>query len=408
MTNLLERLSQWNQHMNGLPRKAWLVAVTLFLTWLLVILAPLCWPFLLAALFSMMLMPLVRFCGRHSKKIRLPRWLVTLAGMILLFGVLGVGLFFLSSRLFREAISLSRSVPNIVNWLGDTAVPYLRGVYQQYSDVLPASAMDMINKSISSMGDSAVSMAGSLSASLTSGAVNAATSIPGILLSIVLTIMGTFYMTADREKIGSFFRRILPADMQKRGLMLKSNLFRSLFGQVKSQITVSLIIMTFLTLSFVLYGVRYGFLFGILIGFLDVLPVIGAGLFLVPWCILSFILGNVQMGIFIGCMYIGTVLIRQIFEPRIVGANLGLYPLATMISMFAGFQLMGVLGLIVGPVLLNLLKVVLEADDVARGVKPEPEPIIKRVARWRKPRPEPGGESEAVAIENVNEKNPPP
>ncbi len=395
MTNLLERLSQWNQRMNGLPRKAWLVAATLLLTWLFVILVPLCWPFLLAALFSMMLTPLVRFCNRRLKGLRLPYWLVTLVGMILLFGILGVGLFFLSQRLVREAVSLARSVPNFVSWLGDTAVPYLRGVYQQYSDILPASAMDVLNKSISSLGDSAVSMAGTLSASLSRGAVNAATSIPGVLLSVVLTIMGTFYMTADREKIGAYFRRILPVDMQKHGLMLKSNLFRSLFGQVKSQLTVSLIIMTFLTLSFVLYGVRYGLLFGVLIGLMDSLPVIGAGLFLVPWCILEFVLGNVQMGIFMAFMYIGTVLIRQIFEPRIVGANLGLYPLATMVSMFAGFKLMGVLGLIVGPVLLNLLKVVLEADDVARGLKPEPEPVKKRVARWRRTRPEPDGVDEA-------------
>jgi hypothetical protein len=57
--------------------------------------------------------------------------------------------------------------------------------------------------------------------------------------------------------------------------------------------------------------------------------------------------------------------IRQIFEPRIVGKNLGLYPLATMIAMYAGYRMMGALGLLGGPVLLNIVKVVLEAD---RGV----------------------------------------
>jgi len=401
MTNLLERLSQWNRRMNGLPRKAWLVAVTLLLTWLFVILVPYCWPFLLAALFSMMLTPLVRLCARHHAQLHMPCWLVTLLGMILLFGILGVGLFFLSNRLVRELVSLVRSVPDFVNWLGETAVPYLRDLYQQYSDILPATVMDVLNKSLASLGDTAMSTAGSLSAALTSGAVNAAASIPGTLLSVVLTIMGTFYMTNDRERIASFLRRTLPANMQKHGIMLKNNLFRSLFGQVKSQLTVSLIIMIFLTLSFVLYGIRYGLLFGILIGLMDALPVIGAGLFLLPWCIVSLVLGQYSTGIFMGSMYIGTVLIRQIFEPRIVGANLGLYPLATMISMFAGFKLMGVLGLIVGPILLNLLKVVLEADDVARGVKPEPVLVEKKGFRQRKAPPEAERESDAAPKEET-------
>ena len=75
---------------------------------------------------------------------------------------------------------------------------------------------------------------------------------------------------------------------------------------------------------------------------------------------------------FLMAVYVGTVLIRQIFEPRIVGANLGLYPLATMIAMFAGLQLFGVLGLLGGPILLNLLKVVLEADGIAHGTPSSP------------------------------------
>ena len=53
---------------------------------------------------------------------------------------------------------------------------------------------------------------------------------------------------------------------------------------------------------------------------------------------------------------------RQIIEPRIVGKQLGLYPLVTMMSMFAGFQIMGTLGLIAGPLVANICKVTLDAD----------------------------------------------
>lgn len=372
MTALMERLTQWNEKLNGLPRKALLIAVTLLMTWLLILLAPLCWPFLLALLFSMALEPLVHFCAIHLKKLKLPRGLVTLLGMVLLFGVLGVALFALVSRLLHELIALAHAAPTFVQWLSNTVVPSVRSLYQQYSDILPPMVMSVVNSSLSALGDNAIKMAGTLSTTLTSGAVNAATSIPGILLSVVLTVMGTYYMTADRERIFSFFRRTFPKDMQRHSLLLKKNLLRSLFGQVKSQMLVSLIIISFLVLSFVIYGVKYGLLLGFLIGVADALPVVGAGLFLIPWSIVELVLGNYALGIFLALVYLGTIIIRQICEPRIVGANLGLYPLATMIAMFAGYQLFGFLGLLGGPILLNLLKVVLEADDTARGIKNTP------------------------------------
>ena len=387
MNALMDRLSQWNIRMKGLPRKGMLVAVTLLATWLFFVLAPLCWPFLVAMLASMMLEPLVRFCMKHLRRIRPSRSLITLLGMVLLYGVLGVGMFALIKRLIQELVSLAYATPGFVRWISNTVVPYLQGLYHQYSDVLPATAMTMVNNALSALGENLIKLAGTLSASLTGGAVRFTTAIPDIMLSIVLTIMGTYYMTADRERILAFFRRTFPMGMQRHSKMLKRNLFHALFGQVKSQLTVSLIIITFLTLAFVVYGIQYGLLVGVLIGVCDALPVIGAGLFLIPWSIFELILGHYATGIFLAAVYVGTIVIRQISEPRIVGANLGLYPLATMVAIFAGFRLFGFLGLLGGPILLNLLKVVLEADDIARGVKPEPvrPRVIGRGAGRRNP-----------------------
>ena len=113
-----------------------------------------------------------------------------------------------------------------------------------------------------------------------------AASLPTVLLSIVLTIMGTYYMTADKERISAFFSAHLPRALSGgTAASCKKNLVHSLFGQIKSQLLVSLIIMTFLMLAFVLFRVRYGLLLGFFIGLADALPVIGAGLFLIPWAV---------------------------------------------------------------------------------------------------------------------------
>ena len=103
-------------------------------------------------------------------------------------------------------------------------------------------------------------------------------------------------------------------------------------------------------------------LLGMLIGVADVLPVIGAGLFLNTWAIGALIIGDYYTALGLFIIYLVTVTVRQIIEPRIVGKQLGLYPLVTMMSMFAGFQIMGTLGLIAGPLVANICKVTLDAD----------------------------------------------
>ncbi len=366
MNQLLDKLNAWNKRMNGLPRIAWLVAATLFCTWLFFIVLPYCWPFVLAFLLSRLLIPPVRFCMGHMKRVKLPRGLITLIGMILLFGILGTGVFALINRMIRELVQLLQNTPAFVTWLSDTALPYIRELYQSYSNVLPESVMVYVDNAISSISDSAISFAGTLSASITGAAVNTAASVPTILLSIVLTIMGTYYMTADKNRIEAFYRRTFPEHMRRQGTVLKNNLIHSLFGQIKSQLLVSLIITVFLMLIFVVFRVRYGLLLGFIIGAADALPVIGAGLFLIPWCLFELVMGNFAKAAFFAIAYICVIIIRQIAEPRIVGHNLGLYPLATMIAMYAGFCYMGFLGLIAGPILLSLLRVVLQADAAAR------------------------------------------
>ena len=377
MNQLLEKLDIWNRKMNGLPRILWLIAVTLFCTWLFLIAAPYVWPFLLAFLFSRLLAPPVRLCMNHMKRIKLPRGLITLFGMVLLFGILGTAFCALASRIVRELVQLLQNTPVFVNWLSDTALPYLRDLYQGYSDVLPESAMSYINDAVSTFSSNAIDFAGSLSAAITGGAVKTATSLPIILLSIVLTVMGTYYMTADKERISAFFRRTFPEPIRRHSSVLKKNLVHSLFGQIKSQLLVSLIITVFLMIIFVLFKIRYGLFLGFFIGFADALPVVGAGLFLIPWCLFELVMGHYVMAAFFAIAYIFVIIIRQIAEPRIVGHNLGLYPLATMIAMYVGFRLMGFLGLIAGPILLSLIRVVLEADAAARKLREE-TPVVEK------------------------------
>ena len=371
LSTVINRLNAWNDRSNGLPRKCMLIVLTLFSFALLLWLLPFFLPTAAAFLLSCLLEPVVRRAvswlgGLRARWLHMRRGLVTVLCMLLLFGVAGWAAAALVNRLLQELIGFVKTLPQLIAAFTQQALPRARELYEDYRLLLPPYAPQMLENALSSLGDMLLRWAGSLSGALTSGAWSTATSIPNMLLTLVLTVMGTYYLTADRARITAFIRRTLPAGMRRRMGDIRAHLIRALLGQVRSQLAVSAIIIAFLVVCFALFGVRYGLLIGLLIGVADALPVVGAGLFLVPWSLLGFLTGDTLTGVLMACAYVGTVLIRQIVEPRIVGKNLGVYPLAAMAAMYAGYRLMGFLGLLAGPMLLALLKSVLDADEAAR------------------------------------------
>lgn len=365
--DFVQRVSQWDRRMNGLPRRLLLVLSTLLLSALGLMALPYVWPFAAAYLFSRLLEPFVRMAtkgfshGRLSS--RRSRCLATLLGMLLLFGLVGALATALVNWLFQEFSGFLKTLPQLFQWVNDQALPALLSLYDRYRALLPAYIPTLMENAFSTIGQNAVQWAGALSAWITSGAWSTATSIPHVLLSLVLTVMSTYYMTADRSRIAAFFHRTFPTALMQRSRIIRANLLHALLGQVRSQLMVSLVVMFFLMVTLGFSGVRYGVIIGMLIGIADALPVLGAGTFLIPWSLLSFVTGQSGLGITLACLYAGAVLIRQMLEPRLVGKHLGLYPLATMIAMYTGYRGFGLIGLLAGPVLLNVSRAVLDADE---------------------------------------------
>ena len=370
MDKALERLQNWDRRWNGLPRRAALLGGALLAAGVLVAVLPYVWPFAAALLCAMLLEPLLLRLERGVGRVHISRKLGAPIAILLLFGVAGAALTALLRRLVLQFVGLVRNVPQLVQWVDSVALPYLQRLYDDLNRLLPPGVSQGIAAALDALKQSLLRWAGSLSAAITGGAFSTALSLPNALLGVVLTVMGAYYFSADRELIRGFFRRTLPVSWRRRYGFVRKNLLTALFGQVKSQLAVSLIVTAALTLAFVIYGVPYGLAAGVLIGVADALPVIGAGLFLIPWSLLSFIGGSTGTGVFMACAYVGVIVIRQIAEPRIVGRQLGLHPLLTMMAMYAGCRLTGFPGLLLGPALLQVMKAVLEADAAVQAVNP--------------------------------------
>ncbi len=76
---------------------------------------------------------------------------------------------------------------------------------------------------------------------------------------------------------------------------------------------------------------------------------------MIPWSLICLIQGNIAMGVKLLIVYVIITVIRNIIEPKIVGAELGIHPLATLMAMLVGGQLFGIIGLFGFPILLSFI-----------------------------------------------------
>ena len=130
----------------------------------------------------------------------------------------------------------------------------------------------------------------------------------------------------------------------------------TLFVCIRSYALIMSITFVELSLGLTVIGVKNSILIAFLISVFDVLPVLGTGGIMIPWTVISALTGNYSLSLGLLIVYLFITVIRNIIEPKIVGSQIGLHPVVTLASMFAGVQLLGVVGLFGFPISLSLLR----------------------------------------------------
>ena len=131
---------------------------------------------------------------------------------------------------------------------------------------------------------------------------------------------------------------------------------RAAAGYVKAYAMLWLITFSVLFLGFIILGVEYATTLAIVIALLDMLPVIGTGTVLIPWGIVCIAGGGYRRGIGILVLFACVTVIREIAEAKVIGRCIGMHPLLTLAAMYAGYRLLGVAGILLLPLVLNIAK----------------------------------------------------
>lgn len=309
-------------------------------------------PFFLALVFAAIMRPLVRLM---VNKLRLPSGFSGVVVSLLFYLIIGTLLALLTLRIVSGIGNVFTMVPALYQ---DTIEPGLEDLFDEVQAFAARYDMDL-EETLESIGPQILSAAGNAVSSISGRVVgwvsSLVTKVPGFIVGLVITVVATFFMSADYDRITNVLMQLFPERAQAVLLDARRSLTKVVRQYGRSYALILSITFAELALGLLILRVKRFVLISLLIAILDIFPVLGTGTVLIPWAIIEFIQHDIGRGIGLLVVYAVITVVRQIIEPKIVGKHVGLHPLLTLICMFVGTSLFGVIGLFGLPILMAIL-----------------------------------------------------
>lgn len=328
---------------------------------------PIMTPFIIGfCIASIVQIPLNRIKLKNPKQRR---------GLALLFGVLFYAvvvslLILVGYGIVKEVQTFIAALPGLFK---DTVYPFLTQMAEKIEELL-APINPELTAQILEMGKSAVQSLGQFATDLSAGAVklvaSGAVSIPGIIVQIVITVVSSFFIAADYRLVLDFIKKLIPGSHRSYVIQVMRYAEQAVLVYIKSYSLLFLITFVELWIGLSILKIPYSLAIGLGIAVFDLMPVLGTGGILLPWAAVLLVVGNFPLSLGILLLYIIITAVRNTLEPKIVGEQIGLHPLATLIAMVLGLQLAGLLGMIIFPI---TLVAITNLRKTAKEVQPHTE-----------------------------------
>ena len=314
-------------------------------------------PFLIGFIISLLIEPIIKMISKGTKLTRRTSAIIVL---LCIFTILITLIVWGSVSLISESAELLQSLNIYIEKIYNQIQKYINSIEFDKLEI-PRQVISIIETSANNFLDFVTKWVNGFLTSILQGI----TSLPVIGIYIVITILSTYFICADRLFILDQFEHHFPKIwVRKFGIHLKK-LISTLGSYLKAEATLILISFIEVLIGLCIFkwiglNVEYPLLAALGIGFVDALPILGSGTVMIPWAIISAVNGDLQLGIAIFVLYVIILVVHQLLEPKIVSNNLGIHPIFTLIAMYTGFKISGIIGLFIGPIVLIILQNVFE------------------------------------------------
>ncbi len=317
---------------------------------------PLAWdmlsPFIIAIPLAAMLQPVIRFCFR---KLKLKKSISSLILVLLLLGlVIGVLIWLIGLVTNMVNPFLTQSEDIVTTTIG-TIRQAVNSLMQYTSDNFSPEVQAQISKALSDMVESLRVWGLSASGAVASYLVNLATGFPYFIIYTTFLAMALYFIARDYDDIRSYLPGGKRRNQASNTTQLTNSAIRSLIGYLRVQGTFSLMVLVVSLIVLNAFRFPYASAIAIIAGIMEMIPMVGSGLLYILMGIIYLLTGNIAAAVQVLALTAVLQLARRILEPKFMSNSIGITPLESLIGMFVGLRVGGIIGLIGGPVAMAVL-----------------------------------------------------
>lgn len=258
----------------------------------------------------------------------LPRALSILLIYILLIGMMVIAIAALAPIVAGDARALERELPGYTAW------------FEKIAASLPAAGDGGTSFSLAGIEQELRNNASTLARSATEIGVEAGRTAFYVFVTLVLA----FFLSVEPGVVLNGAARWVPAKHQERVWRVARNIHESIGAWARGQLAIALIFGALMGIGLKLIGVPYAPSLGVIAGILEVVPYVG-GFITVVLAVLSAATIGVPQVIAVIVLYVVLVNIEShVLAPLLYGKALGLPPVAILLALLAGVELLGILG----------------------------------------------------------------
>ena len=292
--------------------------------------------------------PLLRF---FQRRLRMPRKAGAIVLILILVAALGGIITAIVLRLWGEISSLINNWDQVWNTFQSTYQQLAQDM-QRWLSYLPQGVQDVIL----SLSDRLLAWLRDMAYNLVPGTTSAVRGLSSFVLAFVFFLLAWFFTAADYPNLRWHLHEKTPKSVRHVGRQAKTAFAAAFGGYVKAEVLVSLGVMVILMVGFLLLKQPYGILLAVLLGIMDFIPIIGSGTVMVPWSIILMAIGNWERGIAMLAVWGVICVFRRVIEPKFVGDQTGLHPLVALLAIYVGLKIGSLLGMILAPVLVLMVR----------------------------------------------------
>ena len=303
------------------------------------VLLPLCFPFLLGTGLALAAEPAVRLL---SGRLHLPRPLAAGIGVTAVSAGLTLLMLLVLAFLVRELGLLAGVLPDLTQ-TARSGISLLRSWLMDMAGRTPQSIRPLLQQNVTGFFSGGTAL-------LDKG-FSYILGLAGAILSHVPDSALTLMISAKLPRIRRWINTRLPRERMRPLLDTLKRMKTAVGGWLLAQLRLAGVTLVLLLLGLVVLGIPYAPLWAAGIALVDAVPVLGTGTVLLPWALISYLQADRARAIGLLALYILISVTRSVLEPKLVGKQLGLDPLVTLIAMYAGFKLWGIPGMLFSPLL---------------------------------------------------------